>query len=109
MKFSNFSIGVQRRIRGLRSSSLPQFVKQTSVNSLATQCLPIRHCRWLHLCIKKRPYATKLAPLHVCKDEEQNEFTDASFFKTLRDAYWKQRTWSEKLLFRLRKIEFVEV
>ena len=45
----------------------------------------------------------------MCKDEEQNEFTDASFFKTLRDAYWKQRTWSEKLLFRLRKIEFVEV
>jgi hypothetical protein len=44
------------------------------------------------MCLKKRPYATKWEPLHVCKDEEQEDYTDASFFKALTLAYYKQRT-----------------
>lgn len=72
-------------------------------------CLPANKCRWLHMCLKKRPYATKMEPLHVCKDEKQNSYTDASFFKALRKAYYSQRSWKEKLLFKLNKIEFVEV
>ncbi|KAG4433705.1 hypothetical protein IFR05_010814 [Cadophora sp. M221] len=33
---------------------------------------------------------------------------DATFFKALRTAYHAQRSWKEKLLFKLKKIEFVE-
>jgi hypothetical protein len=44
----------------------------------------------------------------VCKDDEKNEFTDASYFKALR-AYYKQRSLSEKILLKLRKVEIVEV
>jgi len=61
------------------------------------------------MCLKKRPYATKLRPLHVCKDTDKNDFTDATFFKALRKAYYSHRSWSERILFKLRKIEFVEV
>jgi hypothetical protein len=61
------------------------------------------------MCLKKRPYATKLEPLHVCKDENQNDYTDASFFQALNTAYYKQRSLKERSLFRLKRIEFVEV
>jgi hypothetical protein len=109
IEINNLLIGAQRRIRGFRSSSLPLFSKTTSVKSMALQCLPTQKCRWLHLCFRKRPYATKVVPLHVCKDEGQNDFTDASFFRALRKTYYKQKSWKEKLLFKLKKIDFAEV
>lgn len=61
------------------------------------------------MCLKKSPYATKLEPLHVCKDEEQNDLTDATFFQALRRAYFGKKNWRERLLFKLKRIEFVEV
>ena len=85
------------------------FSKPTSAKDMEMQCLPANKCRWLHICLKKPPYATKLEPLHVCKDKEKKDYTDASFFKALRLAYYKQRSWTEKMLFKLKRIEFVEV
>jgi hypothetical protein len=68
-------------------------------------------CRWLHLCLKQRPSSkvTKLEALHVCKDNEQNDLTDASFFKTLRIVWKMQRTWTDLILFKLARIEFIKV
>jgi hypothetical protein len=105
----NIFTGARRRISSLRSPTLPVFSKPSSVKSIPMQCLPSQRCRWLHMCLKKPPYATKLEPLHVCKDEEEKEFTDASFFRALRRAYFGSRSWRERLLFKLKKIEFVEV
>jgi hypothetical protein len=84
MKINNLFVGTRRRISRLRSSTLLIFSKPTSVKSMALQCLSTEQCRWLHMCLKKRPYATKLEPLHVCKDDEQNDYNDASFFAALR-------------------------
>jgi hypothetical protein len=61
------------------------------------------------MCLKKPPYATKLERLHVCKDDEENEFTDATFFRALRRAYFGSKSWKERLLYKLKRIEFVEV
>lgn len=102
--------GARRRISSLRPSTLPIFnTKPSSVNSKALPCLPSQRCRWLHMCLKKPPYATKLEPLHVCKDEEEKELTDATFFRALRRAYFGSKSLRERLLFKLKKIEFVEV
>jgi hypothetical protein len=106
---NNAFVEARRKLGTFRTSPLPLFSKPTSVQSYALQCLPTQKCRWLHMCLKKRPYATKLTPLHVCKDNDQKEFNDATFFQSLRKAYYKQRSWTEKLLFKLKKIEFVEV
>jgi hypothetical protein len=77
------------------------------------QCSPTSGltCRWLHLCLKQRPNAkvTKLEPLHVCKDDEQKDLTDSSFFKALRRAWKMQRTWTDLILFKLARIEFIKV
>ncbi|KAL5327176.1 hypothetical protein ACEPPN_004868 [Leptodophora sp. 'Broadleaf-Isolate-01'] len=108
MKVSNVFVGARRRMSRLRSTTLPTFSTSGSASSIALRCLPDRKCRWLHMCFKKRPYATKLEPLHVCKDEQRNDFTDTTFFKALRNAYHTQRSWKENLLFKLKKIEFVE-
>jgi hypothetical protein len=110
LNVQNLSTGVRRRISSLRSSTLPTFnTKPSSVKSIALQCLPSQRCRWLHMCLKKPPYATKLEPLHVCKDDEENEFTDATFFRALRSAYFGSKSWKERLLYKLKRIEFVEV
>ncbi|PMD20363.1 hypothetical protein NA56DRAFT_179615 [Hyaloscypha hepaticicola] len=101
--------GARRRISSLRPSTLPIFnTKPSLVASIALPCLPSQRCRWLHMCLKKPSYATKLEPLHVCKDEEEKDFTDATFFRVLRRAYFGSKSLQEKLLFKLRKIEFVE-
>ena len=106
----NFFTGARRRLSGLRSSTLPTFhSKPSSVKSIAMQCLPSQKCRWVHMCLKKPPYATKLEPLHVCKDEQEQEFTDATFFRALRRAYFGSKSWKDRLLFKLKRIEFVEV
>ncbi|KAG0653116.1 hypothetical protein D0Z07_9400, partial [Hyphodiscus hymeniophilus] len=77
-----------------------------------TRCSPTpgMTCRWLHLCLKQRPNAkvTKLEPLHICKDDEQKDMTDESFFKALRRAWKTQRTWTDLILFKLTRIEFIK-
>lgn len=105
---SNAFVTFRGSINGLRSSILPLFSKPTAVDPIALQCLPEGRCRWLHLCLKKRPYATQLESLHVCIDDNQHKFIDATFFKALRKAYYGRRTWRDKALFALRKIQFVE-
>ncbi|PMD58343.1 uncharacterized protein K444DRAFT_430978 [Hyaloscypha bicolor E] len=108
-RVQNIFIGARRRISSLRTPTLPTFnTKPSSIKSIPLQCLPSTKCRWLHMCLKKPPYATKLEPLHVCKDDEENDFTDATFFQALRRAYFGSKRWRERLLFKLKKIEFVE-
>jgi hypothetical protein len=106
----NFITSTRRRISSLRRPKLPTFnSKPSSVKSIAMQYLPSQRCRWLHMCLQKPPYATKLEPLHVCKDEQNQEFTDATFFRALRRAYFGSKSLKDKLLFKLKRIEFVEV
>lgn len=109
MKVNNALVGARKRVYRLKSATYPSFSTSDSNTSIALSCLPTRQCRWLHLCLKKRPYATKLESLHVCKDEQRNDYTDATFFQALSKAYYENRTWKEKLLFKLKRIEFVEV
>ncbi|KAH8778218.1 hypothetical protein F5882DRAFT_440623 [Hyaloscypha sp. PMI_1271] len=109
-RVQNIFIGARRRISGLRTPTLPTFnAKSSSIKSIPLQCLPSPKCRWLHMCLNKPPCATKLEPLHVCKDDGENDFTDATFFLALRQAYFGSKRWKERLLFKLMKIEFVEM
>ncbi|KAF8854908.1 hypothetical protein BDZ45DRAFT_25601 [Acephala macrosclerotiorum] len=108
MYINNIFVGARRQLSRARSPSLPSFSMIPRTAGVPVNCLPTNKCRWLHMCFKKRPYATKMEPLHVCKDEQQNAYTDASFFQALRKAYYQRRSWKEKLLFKLSKIEFVE-
>lgn len=109
MQVNNLFVGARRRISGLKTTLLPMFSTPTAVESIALQCLFVERCRWLHLCLMKGPYATKLEPLHVCKDENQKEFTDATFFQVLRKVYYNRQSWKQKVSYKLRKIQFVEV
>lgn len=109
MKTNNIYVGIAKRLGRFKSSLLPVF-SRSSLQSVGLQCLPAAAtCKWLHLCFRKGPYGTTLEPLHICKDDGQNEFTDATFFRALRKSYYAHRTWKEKALFKLKKIEFVEV
>ncbi|KAE8447544.1 hypothetical protein EG329_010674 [Mollisiaceae sp. DMI_Dod_QoI] len=76
---------VGRNIPGFESSTRGQRVKLKRRKFAAIQCssTPGITCRWLHLCLKPRPNArvTKLEPLHICKNDEAKDLTDATFFK----------------------------
>lgn len=106
-KLQNGITLISRKLSRIHPTALPTFVKSSSPNSSA--CLPADECRWLHLCMKKRPYATYLKPLHVCKDERQNPLTDKTFFRALKEAYFKDRTWKDWAFFKLKRIEFIGV
>jgi hypothetical protein len=99
---ANLKFGKQRR------NTTPKTRKFADIQCSST---PGVTCRWLHLCLKQRPNAkvTKLEPIHVCRDDEQNELTDASFFKVLRRAWKMRRTWKDLILFKLARIEFIKV
>jgi len=77
------------------------------------QCSPTPdvRCRWLHLCIKRRPNTkvTKLEPIHICKDKKENELKDAGLFQLLHKTWKTQRTWTDLILFKLKRIEFIKV
>ncbi|TGO09880.1 hypothetical protein BTUL_0151g00220 [Botrytis tulipae] len=96
---------ISRNFSKLRNTSLPTFVKASLPETPV--CLPAGEYRWLHLCMKEKPYATHLKPLHVCKDENQDPLTDKTFFKALKRAYNKERTWRDWVILKLRKIEFI--
>jgi hypothetical protein len=51
---------------------------------------------------------TKLEPLHICKDEE-NELKDAGLSQLLHKTWKTQRTWTDLILFKLKRIEFIKV
>jgi hypothetical protein len=104
---------VGRSISTLKSNNNGQNVKPKARKFAAIQCSPTPDvtCRWLHLCIKKRPNAkvTKLQPLHICKDKEKKELKDAGLFKLLHKTWKTQRTWTDLILFKLKRIEFIKV
>ncbi|KAF5873477.1 uncharacterized protein Bfra_004938 [Botrytis fragariae] len=96
---------ISRKLSNLRNTPLPTFVKAGLPKNPV--CLPADECRWLHLCMKKKPYATHLKPLHVCKDENQDPLTDKTFFKALKHAYNREKTWKDWAILKLRRIEFI--
>ncbi|TGO54446.1 hypothetical protein BCON_0107g00350 [Botryotinia convoluta] len=98
---------ISRKLSKTRNTPLPTFVKASPPKNPV--CLPADECRWLHLCMKKKPYATHLKPLHVCKDEDQDPLTDKTFFKALKHAYNKDKTWKDWAILKLRRIEFIGV
>jgi hypothetical protein len=104
---------VGRNMSTLKSNNNGQNVKPKARKFATIQCLPTPDatCRWLHLCLKKRPNAkvTKLEPLHVCKDEEEKYLKDAGLFKLLHKAWKTQRTRIDLILFKLTRIEFIKV
>ncbi|TGO34116.1 hypothetical protein BHYA_0212g00210 [Botrytis hyacinthi] len=95
---------ISRKFSKIRNAPLPTFVKASLQRTPV--CLPADECRWLHLCMKKKPYATHLKPLHVCKDENQDPLTDKPLFKALKHAYDKEKTWKDWAILKLRRIEF---
>ncbi|KAF7897129.1 hypothetical protein EAF00_005357 [Botryotinia globosa] len=96
---------ILRKLSKIRNTSLPTFVIASLPKTPV--CLPADECRWLHLCMKKKPYATHLKPLHVCKDENHDPLTDKTSFKALKHAYNKEKTWKDWAILKLRKIEFI--
>ncbi|KAK6601362.1 hypothetical protein H4I96_06703 [Botrytis cinerea] len=96
---------ISRKLSNIRNTPLPTFVKASPPKNPV--CLPADECRWLHLCMKKKPYATHLKPLHVCKDENQDPLTDKTFFRTLKHAYDEEKTWKDWAVLKLRRIEFM--
>ena len=109
----NKVIAVSRSISTLKSDNKGGNVKPKARKFATIQCSPTPDvtCRWLHLCIKKRPSdnVTKLEPLHICKDEEERELKDAGLFKLLHKTWKTQRTWTDLILFKLKRIEFIKV
>jgi hypothetical protein len=107
----NSLVAVRRNIPSLSLKEHRYSIKPKARKFAAIQCSPTVKCRWLHLCLKKRPNdkVTKLEPLHICKDDEGKALTDASFFKLLRRTWKQQRTWKDLVLFTLTRIEFIKV
>lgn len=56
---NNCLVGARRRIAKLKGPTLPIFLKPNSSSTISLQCLPRQRCKWLHMCLKKLPYATK--------------------------------------------------
>ncbi|KAF7948517.1 uncharacterized protein EAE97_003928 [Botrytis byssoidea] len=104
-RFQNGINLISRKLLKIRNTSLSTFVKASLPKTPV--CLPADGCRWLHLCMKEKPYATHLKPLHVCKDENQDPLTDKTFFRALKHAYSKERTWRDWAILKLRRIEFI--
>ncbi|KUJ13403.1 HET-domain-containing protein [Mollisia scopiformis] len=108
----NKATAVGRNIGNLKFGKQGRNPKPKTRKFANIQCSPTPGvtCRWLHLCLKQRPNAKviKLESLHICKDDKQKDLTDASFFKVLRRAWKMQRTWTDLILFKLARIEFIE-
>ena len=104
---------VRRNIPNWKTNKNGKNPKPKRRKFAAIQCSPTPGvtCRWLHLCLKKRPNAkvTKLEPLHVCKDDEGKDLTDEVLFKLLRKAWRIQRSWVDLRLFKLTQVEFIKV
>ena len=79
---------VGRNISTMKSNNYRQNVKPKARKFDTVRCSPAPDvtCRWLHLCLKKRPNAkvTKLEPLHICKDEEEKDLKDAGLSNSCR-------------------------
>lgn len=75
-----------------------------------SRCPPVKKCRYLHLCVQKKPSAvTQLEYMHICKDTKPEELLDVNFFRALRTRYHKSRSLWERMVFKLKQIDFVEV
>ncbi|RDW66050.1 hypothetical protein BP6252_09685 [Coleophoma cylindrospora] len=95
------------KLRNLSGPVLPYFASKSSTAPISL-CTQAQTCRWLHVCLPKSLYATKLEPLHITCDAKQQPSTDATLFNSLRSTYYKQRNWKELLFFRLSRIDFIK-
>jgi hypothetical protein len=79
-------------------------------------CPPGKRCKHIHLCKQQGPSSVpRLEHMHVFYSGEERENEDKHtnydniFFSTLRRDFNHTRSLNEKLLFRLKQIDFVKV
>ena len=65
---------------------------------------PTPKCNFLHVCIEKGRYSTRLHHIDMCK-----RTTDRAVFNTLRKDYQEIRRELNSILFKINRIDFVEV
>jgi hypothetical protein len=89
---------------------LPSVCPASSVPGTGSvRCLPEDKCHDLHLCMQRRPGATThLQHIHLCR-RTTNENHDLSLFQAMRCQYKKSRKYWERILWKLKRIDFVEV
>jgi hypothetical protein len=95
---------LQRSIsRRLKKTSLPVSETQT----LAAGQNPHQRradCKFLQVCVEKGPYSTRMHYIDVCHKK-----TDRDIFRTLQRDYREIRCELNSLLFKIQRIDFVEV
>jgi hypothetical protein len=101
---SQLQIGLPRAISQFRpTQGLPVSEQQTpAAGGLPHQ--PTTHCKFLHVCIEKGRYSTRMHYFDTCKTT-----TDRAVFHTLRKDYKEIRREINSMLFKIQRIDFVEV
>ena len=99
-------------VLGSRERLLPV----TNNSDVPRPCPPEKRCKHIHLCKQQGPSSVpRLEHMHVCHSGEERENEDRHanydniFFSTLRRNFNYTRSLNEKLLFRLKQIDFVKV
>ena len=104
----NFLLALPHRIqrsvsRKSKITSLPVSESQSRQASQQThQRRP--ECKFLQVCVEKGPYSTRMHCIDVCDKK-----TDRDVFRTLRKDYKNLRRELNSLLFKIQRIDFVEV
>lgn len=107
-RIRNLVSSFHHRIRGLvppfrSQSKLPTSEPRTAVVD-RTLHQPGTSCKFLHICVEKGRYSTRMRHIDVCE-----EATDRAMFDTLRKYYKETRQELNGILFKLRRIDFVQV
>jgi hypothetical protein len=96
--------GIKRTLlRSQNVSQLPISGPQSASSTIQLH-KPGPGCKFLHLCVEKGRYCTRMHHIDVCDHK-----TDRAIFDTLRKDYKKIRKELNSLLFKIHRIDFVEV
>jgi hypothetical protein len=105
-----------RRIVDISRSGKPRLPVNDEADVPRLQhCPPENRCKHIHLCKQKGPSSVPwLEHMHICYSGEEQENRDKhtnydTFFSMLRKNFNSTRNLKEKLLFRLKQIDFVRV
>jgi hypothetical protein len=89
--------------RGRTKQGLP--ISETQVQTTISYLHPPRpDCKFLHVCVEKGRYSTRLHHIDVCDKK-----TDRAIFQTLHKDYKELRRELNSMLYKIRRIDFVEV
>jgi hypothetical protein len=87
----------------LKKTSLPVSETQAPLASQSPH-QPRADCKFLQVCVEKGPYSTRMHYIDVCDKK-----TDRDIFRTLKKDYRDIRCELNSLLFKIHRIDFVEV